>query len=69
MTYTPEDASTKETILKNSKESYMLLETRKLSKHGNYVYVSVNDFTGAVTEKPLTAEQSERLEAFGIKCI
>lgn len=33
MTYTPEDASTKEIILKNSKESYMLLETRKLAKH------------------------------------
>lgn len=69
MTYTLEDAATKEIILKNSKESYMLLETRKLSRHGNHVYASVNDFTGAITEKPLTSEHRERLEAFGLKCI
>ena len=68
-TYTLEDAHTKETILKSSKQSYMLLETRKLSKEGNFVYSSTNDFSGIITEKPLTDEQKGSLSNFDLTFI
>ena len=65
-TYTLEDATTKETILKASKQAYMLLESRKLSKEGNFVYSSINDFFGVISEKPLSDEQKKSLENYGL---
>ena len=65
-TYTLEDATTKETILKSSKQAYMLLESRKLSKEGNFVYSSINDFFGVISEKSLSDEQKKSLEDYGL---
>lgn len=39
-TYMLEDAATKETIVKSSKQAFMILETRKLSKDGNFCLCS-----------------------------
>ncbi len=51
MTYNSEDATTKKSILESSGKSYMMLESRKFAAEGNYVYASVDDFTGAILEK------------------
>ena len=69
MTYNLDDATTKETILHCSKQSYMLLETRKLSKEGNFVYSSINNFSGVITEKPLTDEQKQSLSDYDLSFI
>ena len=69
MTYTLEDAATKESILRCSKHSYMLLETRKLYKEGNFVYSSINDFSGVITEKTLSDEQKKSLEGYDLNLI
>ena len=68
-TYTLNDATTKETVLKCSKQSYMLLETRKLSKEGNFVYSSINNFSGVITEKSLTDEQKQSLSDYDLDFI
>lgn len=68
-TYTLDDATTKEQIVKYSKQSYMLLETRKLEKRSGYAYATLKDFAGAITEKPLTDEQRTKLTAYGLECI
>ncbi|MBE8950009.1 MAG: DeoR/GlpR transcriptional regulator [Quinella sp. 3Q1] len=67
--YTPEDASTKETALKCSKKSYMLLETRKLANDANFVYAGVDDFTGVITEKPLEDWHRENLSPYNLEYI
>lgn len=66
MTYTSEDAATKETILKCSRNSYMLLETRKFDKTGNFIYASLSDFSGAVLDKPLDMKQKTFFEQHGL---
>lgn len=68
-TYDLEDALTKESILKSSKQSYMLLETRKLSKESNYVYSSIDNFSGVITEKPLTDDQKQSLSDYNLNFI
>lgn len=50
-TYSAEDAVTKKAILECSNKSYMMLETRKFAAEGNYIYASMEDFTGAVLDK------------------
>ncbi len=49
-TYMAEDATTKKTVLESSNKSYMMLETRKFAADGNYVYASLDDFSGAIME-------------------
>ena len=68
-TYMLEDASTKETIVKSSKQAFMILETRKLSKDGNFVYAAINDFAGAITEKPLEDWQENMLSPYDLEII
>lgn len=69
MTYTLDDAATKEVILKCSKQAYMILETRKIAKDGNFVYAAIDDFTGAVIEKPLEDWQEEKLAPYELEII
>lgn len=68
-TYMLEDATTKETILRCSKQAYMILETRKLSKDGNFVYATIDNFTGAIVEKPLDDWQKEKLAPYELDII
>ena len=68
-TYMLEDATTKETIVKSSKQAFMILETRKLSKDGNFVYAAINDFAGAITEKPLEDWQKNILSPYDLEII
>ena len=68
-TYTFDDAATKEIIVKSSKQAYLILETRKLSKDGNFIYAAIDDFVGAVTEKPLEDWQKEKLSQYELEII
>lgn len=68
-TYMLDDATTKETVVKCSKQAYMILETRKLSKEGNFIYAAIDDFVGAITEKPLEDWQKEKLSPYEIEII
>lgn len=69
MTYTSEDAATKETVLKCSRSSYMLLETRKFNKTGNFIYAALSDFSGAVLDKPLDMKQKTFFDQHGLDYI
>lgn len=50
-TYTAEDATTKSAVLKSSSKAYMMLESRKLSANGNYIYANADEFAGVILEK------------------
>ena len=66
-TYMLEDVATKETIVKSSKQSFMILETRKLSKDGNFVYAAINDFASAITKKSLEDWQESMLSPYDLE--
>ena len=69
MTYTSEDATTKETIMKCSRSSYMLLETRKFNKTGNFIYAALSDFSGAVLDRHLDVKQQTFFDRYGLDYI
>lgn len=68
-TYMAEDATTKKTILESSNKSYMLIETKKFVAEGNYIYASVDDFTGAVLEKGVEASIQRKMKQYAIEWI
>lgn len=68
-TYQADDATTKEAVLKASSSAYMLLETRKLAAEGNYVYASIDDFTGAILEREPEAATLKRMKQYSIEWI
>lgn len=49
--YSVEDALTKQAVLKQTKSTYMMLETRKFEMTGNYAFAHISDFTGVIMEK------------------
>ena len=68
-TYAAEDATTKKTILECTSRAYMMLETRKFSIDGNYVYASVDDFTGAILEKGVDSMVQKQMKRYAIEWI
>lgn len=68
-TYAAEDATTKKTILECTSRAYMMLETRKFSMDGNYVYASVDDFTGAILEKGVDSMVQKQMKRYAIEWI
>lgn len=68
-TYRLDDAATKEAIVARSRQNYLLLETRKLARRSHFVYASLREFAGVLTEKPLADDVRERIEACGAACL
>ncbi|MDO4268791.1 MAG: DeoR/GlpR family DNA-binding transcription regulator [Eubacteriales bacterium] len=68
-TYTAEDAATKKAILECASKAYMMLETRKLSMVGNYVYAQVDDFSGAILEKGVDSMAQKQMKAYAAEWI
>ena len=68
-TFMSEDATTKKTILDCSTQSYMMLESRKLSSEGNFVYAETEDFTGAILEKEAEEKDKEKMKRYQIEWI
>ena len=69
LTYSPDDASTKSTILESSSRTYMMLEHRKLSADGNYIYGSISGFTGAILDEIPGGVESAQMSRFDIDWI
>lgn len=68
-TYSEEDAATKKAVLESSSKSYMMLETRKFSAEGNYIYAGVDNFTGAVLEKGVEAGVQKQMRRYAAEWI
>lgn len=66
-TYMAEDAATKKAVMEVSNTAYMMLESRKFAAEGNFVYASVDDFTGAVLEKTADAGIKKQMERYPIE--
>jgi DeoR family glycerol-3-phosphate regulon repressor len=66
-TYTTDDALTKSTIMDSSEECYMLMETRKFSREGNYRFAKVDDFSGAIVERRPEDKIVRQLKRYNVK--
>lgn len=55
-TYETNDGLTKKEVIRSSKQSYMIGESAKLNQDGNYIFASLDDFTGYICEKTLDEE-------------
>lgn len=65
-TYTAEDATTKRAVLEASNRAFMMLETRKLTAEGNYIYARVDDFSGAVMEKEASPSLQKQMQRYAV---
>ncbi len=68
-TYMVEDGLTKNAVIECSKNSYMMLETRKFNMDGTYKYAKIDSFAGAIMESSPPEEIEEKLKEYSIEWI
>lgn len=69
LTYEMEDGLTKDSVLRVSKNCYMLAESSKFNRDGNYKFASINDFTGIITSENIEKSVLEKVEKYNIELI
>ena len=60
-TYTTDDALTKKVIMENSGKCYMLMESTKFAREGNYRYSSIDEFEGIILDEEPSEEVQKHL--------
>lgn len=66
-TYATEDAFTKKAIMDSSEISYMIMESRKFSREGNYRFANVDDFAGVILDEKPEKEVMDALRKHDIE--
>jgi DeoR family glycerol-3-phosphate regulon repressor len=66
-TYRADDALTKSAVQKASGQTYIMLEERKFTTDGNYMYSKVDEFTGIVTDKEPEQDILDKLKKYDMK--
>ncbi len=64
-----EDGNTKKTILNISKESYLIIESRKFNLAGLYSFANLEDFDYIITENKIKKEYFEKIKEKNINII
>lgn len=62
-TFDMEDGTIKQTVLANSRKSYLVADSHKFHTRGNYCYARLSDFTGIVTD---SIDDKRRAEIVGL---
>ena len=68
-TYDITDGTTKDTIIKASKKTYLLVEEEKFSMDGNYCYTTLESFTGIISDEPIEAKTAKILKRYNVEII
>lgn len=68
-TYDVEDGLTKMAVLKVSKSCYILAETTKFNRDGNYKFAEICDFEGVITSREFDKNISQKLKEYDIDLI
>ena len=66
-TYATDDALTKKMIMDVSNKSYVMLETRKLAREGNYKYANISDFAGIVMDSKPEEKALKDLQQYNVE--
>lgn len=68
-TYHVEDGNMKQAVIKQSKNSYLLCEQRKLREDGNYIFATLQDIDALIVASTLTTEEVKALKEYTVKVI
>ena len=68
-TYEIEDGMTKSTAIKNSRKTYLLLETRKLQLNGDFVYGDFSSINTVIAEKNLDHVQIMLFDKYNVNVL
>lgn len=66
-TYMANEGLTKQLIVKNSKEVYMMCEVEKLNEEGNYQFATVDDFTGCICGKTISEQRKKQFHELNVE--
>ena len=69
LTYEMDDGLTKDSVLRMSKNCYMLAEGTKFNRDGNYKFANVDDFTGIITSESIENSILDKAKKYNIKLI
>ncbi len=69
MTYDMDDGLTKKQIMLSSAASYMLCEHEKFHQAGHFIYATIDDFTGLITDTLLSSQVEKALIAKDIDLV
>lgn len=64
-----EKRTMKPLVVRNSSESYLLVDSDKFNRSSTYLIYNLNDFTGVITTKKFECKEKEKLEKNGIELI
>ncbi|MFP3040647.1 DeoR/GlpR family DNA-binding transcription regulator [Treponema primitia] len=68
-TYLVDDGMTKKAVLGQSREKYLLLETRKFNEEAPFRYAKLEDFTGLILETPLSGTIFQSLSEYNLEIL
>lgn len=68
-TYKMEDGFTKKMAVDVSSKTYILSETEKFSRSGNFLYAAITNFDGIITEKKLPQQALKKLKEYEIEAV
>lgn len=64
--FNAEESITKKTIIKSSKEVFVLIENEKFNRDGSYQFATLQDITHLMTDAKLEGRIKEKLEQTGL---
>ncbi|GHV80727.1 DeoR family transcriptional regulator [Spirochaetia bacterium] len=65
-TYQINDGMTKKAVLAQSRNKYLMLESRKFNEEAPFKYAKLEDFTGIILENPLSPKILESLSQYNL---
>lgn len=65
-TYMANEGLTKELVIKNSKQAFMLCEKDKLNQQGNYKFANLSDFKGCIFEGPISKTRLKQFKEYNV---
>jgi DeoR family glycerol-3-phosphate regulon repressor len=65
-TYQINDGMTKKAVLEQSRNKYLMLETRKFNEEASFKYATLQDFTGIILESPLSPKILKSLAKYNL---
>lgn len=68
-TYMQEDGFTKREILRSSRRAYVLAETEKLQRNGNFRYAGLTAFSGIIMEAPPPEEIEKQMREYYLEIL
>lgn len=68
-TFEVDDGNTKKAIIKNSQETFLVMDNTKFNYDGTYIFSTLKDFNHIITDNPVTKKQLDVLSNLNINVL